>query len=411
MDQEEGARLSIADDLLKTRQNELKASAKAKIPKSWRAGERANGDGTIDRTSDVYDDANVPRTQLLIDHGYDPEKYVIVGAVGHSSWTAYLPKEYRTLSDPKGDVEDAFTFTAHAFKFKVVERSLGNTPADIDELVKGLDSREPYQPPFKITMPGGAWIFAIGDMQFGKLESPLEETAERFVRYVDEAALHIGKASHVHIALLGDCIEGMNSQGGKLRWRTSLTLTEQVRVVRRLVMYAVEAFAPMCDRLTIASIPGNHDEAGSRDLHTRSDDSWAIEAVVAVEDAISMSKRQDLKHVEIYVPGPDQHGVVMEVGGMRVAHIHGHQHPMGKHWAWMSGQSLGRQPEGEADLLLEGHWHHFQHDEEGHREYVGVPAVETESVWWKHKKGTPGNPGALILRIKDGKLASTHRLR
>lgn len=230
---------------------------------------------------------------------------------------------------------------------------------------------------------------------------------------VEDLALQLRhyEVEHLHIAWLGDCIEGVNSQGGKLRWRTTLTLTEQVRVLQRYMMYAIEVLAPHAKRLTVSSIPGNHDEANGRDLQTRMDDSWAVQALVSVEDAITFSRREDLKHVECYVPGPDQQGVTLEVGGMTVASVHGHQfRSTAKAFDWWKGQHFGGQDEGQADLLLHGHFHHWETEEQGKRLRVCVPAMEAESVWWKHRTGTPGNPGSLLLRIRRGRVDRIDRL-
>lgn len=409
--------MSLADDLLATTQVELKKKAEQQVPKAWRASERRNDDGSYDVTSQPYEGSyEASEASLLVDHGYNPETHMIVGGWKQSAWTAYKPKEYRRLTEDGDADEDleAFTFTAKAFKFKVVERPEGQSASDVEELIRALDSRPSWARPGETCKtPGEAFIFAMGDYQLGKVEAPLEEVSALFCRNVDDTAYRLkmrGQVKHLHIAWLGDCIEGNQSQGGRLRWRTTLTMTEQVRVLQRLMMYAIEAFAPLCERLTVVSIPGNHDHGFSRDLETRSDDSWAIQAAVAVEDAINFSKREDLKHVETYVPGPDQHSVVMDVGGLRVAHIHGDIHRLGKHFDWLAGQSLGRQPEGDADLLLEGHWHHLQVIEQGHRTYICVPAMESESVWWKHKTGTPGSPGSLLIRVQEGKVGGIERL-
>lgn len=403
---------SLADALLETTQAELRRRAETQIPKAWRASERRNDDGSVDVTSGAYESSyEASEASLLRDHGYDPETHMIQGGWKQSSWTAYRPKEYRRNTED-GDPEDleAYTFTAKAFKFKVVSRPAGSRASDVEDLVRALDGRTP-QPRAEALAGKGTFIYMVGDLQLGKLESPLEEVAEVFLRNVDKAVSRIEGAEHIHIAWMGDCIEGSNSQGGALRWRTTLTITEQVRVLQRLMLYAVEAFAPHCDQLTMVSVPGNHDEAAGRDLQTRADDSWAIQAAVNVEDAINFSQRKDLQHVRVFVPGPDQQGVVLDCGGLRVAHIHGHVHRLGKHFEWLAGQSLGRQPEGDADLLLEGHWHHLQWLEQAPRTYICAPAMESESVWWKHKTGTPGAPGSLLIRIEDAQVTTVERLR
>ena len=410
--------MSLADDLLATTQVELRKKAEQQIPKAWRASERRNDDGSSDVTSQAYEGSyEASEASLLADHGYDPETHMILGGWRQSSWTAYKPKEYRRLTEDGDADEDleAFTFTAKAFKFKVVERPQGARSSDVEDLIRALDSRVPAAPaPERLANAAqGGVILAIGDTQIGKMENPLEGLSDRFTTVVDDAAYRLkmrGPVKHLHIAWLGDCIEGANSQGGKLRWRTTLTIVDQVRVLQRYMMYAIEALAPHAERLTVSSIPGNHDEAFSRDLATRSDDSWAIQALVSVEDAIKFSRREDMAHVECYVPGPDQQGVTIDVAGLRVAQVHGHQFRVGREYTWWQGQTFGGQDEGSADLLLHGHQHHFTVEEQGKRTRIGVPAMEAESVWYKQSTGTGGNPGSLLLTVEEGRVATIDRL-
>lgn len=407
--------MSIQNELLKTTQAEARRKAEARIPKAWRAGERHNDDGTSDVTSRPYEDSyEASEAALLVDHGYDPDTHMIIGGWRQSSWTAYKPAEYRELSDPDGDAEDAFTFTAKAFKFKVAKRPEGQSASDVSALVSSLDKWKPPAKPKRPAVEDGALILAIGDTQIGKIESPLDDLVDLFKAHVDQAVAEYQamkhRPGHVHLAWLGDCIEGQESQGGKNRWRTVLTMTEQVRVLQRLMVYAVKAFAPHCNRLTVVSVPGNHDEAARRDLGTRADDSWAVQALVSVEDALSLSENPALEKVECYVPGPDQHGVTLDVGGATIAHVHGHQFRPRKEYDWWQGQAFGGQDEGQANVLLHGHQHHYQVEEDGMRTRICTPAMEKESVWWKHKTGTPGNPGSLIIHIEESRPSAIRRL-
>ena len=194
----------------------------------------------------------------------------------------------------------------------------------------------------------------------------------------------------------------MNSQGGSLRWRTTLTMTEQVRLIRRLMLKQIEILAPYAERLTVVSVGGNHDEGYSRDLKTREDDSWAVEALNMVADALEFNPA--FSHVECYVPGPDEQGVVMDVAGTVIAHVHGHKIKPGKWREWWAGQALGRQAYGEADLLLQGHMHHWQVSEDGDRKWICVPAMESGSTWWRDSTGTWGSPAILTFKTKDGRI-------
>ena len=456
--------MTLAAQLLKTQQASLEVAVERAAPKGWKAG-RTTVDGQTTQTSKAYAaEENPEHRQLLLDNGWDPERHKIVGPIRQSTWTAYLPKEYRSNSEEGAPVEDAFTFQAKAYRFNVVERGEGEL--SIDELVEvvnkypaafkprammgvgepeasfptaqtsgqstagggGIGSFAPsassvLQAPqqcdtVSLFRPDLPYVVALGDTQIGKLENPTEELLQRVMDLMQKAVqpLELHKVStgtlakHAHLPWLGDCIEGMNSQGGRLRWRTTLTVTEQVRILRRLMLYQVELVAPLAERVTMVSVPGNHDEANTRDMDTRVDDSWAVEALNQVADALSYNEAA-FGHVECYVPGPDEHAVVMDVGGTIVAHTHGHEHAHNKHFQYWSGQALGEQPMGRAQVWLQGHGHHLQYDESGHRKWLEVPALESKSVWWERKTGTSGSPGLVTFQLDDGELLNLSKLQ
>lgn len=397
--------MSLKDAFLRTRQAALDIAVERARPKTWKAG-RVTQDGVTTVTTDpvAADTPDGTHAELLEAHGFDPARYRIVGPIRSTRWTAYLPKEYRTNSVEGEPVEDAFTFQAKASRFQVVERAEGEL--SIDELVEVVNNYQPGEPPTpaEFMEPGEAYVVALGDAQAGKLESPTEELIGRLLDYMHKAVepLQGRKVEHIHLAWLGDACEGMNSQGGSLRWRTTLTMTEQVRLIRRLMLKQIEILAPYAERLTVVSVGGNHDEGYSRDLKTREDDSWAVEALNMVADALEFNPA--FSHVECYVPGPDEQGVVMDVAGTVIAHVHGHKIKPGKWREWWAGQALGRQAYGEADLLLQGHMHHWQVSEDGDRKWICVPAMESGSTWWRDSTGTWGSPGILTFKTKDGRI-------
>lgn len=280
-------------------------------------------------------------------------------------------------------------------RFTIDDRA--SSDADLDTLVKAA-KRKPTKPK---TTNAGTFVVALGDLQLGKVDG--DGTEGTVGRFVDSIQLSIRewrkhKSSHVVLAHLGDCIEGFQSQGGANAWRTQLTTTEQVRLYRRLVIEQVKAWAPLVDRITLAGVPGNHDEA-HRPLHTYND-SWATEALEQVSDALALAGNYE--HVTTVVPKRDELTVTIDADGTVLALAHGHQFPRGDWGKWWSGQSHNRQPVGEADVLLAGHLHHLRVIGQGKRTFVQVPALESESTWWKHRTGEVGDPGVVTFTAADG---------
>lgn len=380
------------EELLATNQSPFILAEKG-MPTAFRAGS-VKKDGVLTAATGAKPAAfDATHDNLLQDRGYDPAEWRIT-SVTDSEW------DVQTKEGP-----DRF----YAFKFTAVPRGAGEVEApNIDELIAIVnDEPLPVQIARAEQRADKAWVHALGDLQLFKIDGDgVEGTLRRVLASIDAGVYAYlerpsSRPAHVHIAWLGDCIEGFVSQGGKNAWRTNGTLTEQVRLLRRIMLYAIDAYAPYCQRLTVVSVPGNHDEAMRMPVNTRSDDSWAVDALVAVSDAIALNPDK-YSHVECYVPGNDEQGVTLEIGGLVTTHIHGHQYRIGKEWEWWKGQAFGGQQAGLAKLLLYGHQHHFQIDAKGDRLRVCVPALEMESTWWKHKTGEVGAPGGLVFTIIDG---------
>lgn len=336
--------------------------------------------------------------EALQRNGQDPSEWEVVG-VRTSEWTL-----------PSGELGTSARFQ---FKRKVVEGS-----SCIDDLLAVLDNHVPT-PPMGTPFPSefvSEWaergmIVAIGDMQFGKSDGDgTEGTLKRTLKAIDNAVHRLWiyreryHIEHVHIAWLGDHVEGFVSQSGANAWRTTLTLNEQIRLTRRVMLYAMLQLAPHVKRLTMAAVPGNHGESVrfSGKGVTRYDDSHDTESLIAVMDAAELNKEL-YGHVEFYVPDTDELTVLLDVCGTKVAHWHGHQHNPGKHFDWWRKQAFNKASAfHHADLGLAGHLHHEFVDTDGPRTFVQVPSMESESTWFRHRAGTPGNPGLMVLLTADG---------
>ncbi|MBT2587969.1 hypothetical protein [Arthrobacter sp. ISL-95] len=359
------------------------------MPRAFRAGSIKKDGVLTAATGAKPSDFEATHENLLKDRGYDPAEWRIT-SVTDSEW------DVQTKTGPT---------QFQAFKFTAVPRGAGEAERpDIEDLLAVVNTPRVRVEGKRATE--GAWVHGLGDLQLFKMDGDgIEGTLRRVLASIDAGVaqylqLH-DHLAHVHVAWLGDCVEGFVSQGGKNAWRTNGTITEQVRLLRRIMLYAIDAYAPYCKRLTVVSVPGNHDEAMRHPVSTRSDDSWAIDALVAVSDAITLNPDK-YGHVECFVPGPDEQDVTLEIGGKIVTHLHGHQFRIGKEWDFWKGQAFGGQQAGLAKLMLYGHQHHFSLDSKGDRLRVCVPALESESTWWRHKTGEVGAPGGLVFTIIDG---------
>src|SRR5699024_1864004 len=150
-------------------------------------------------------------------------------------------------------------------------------------------------------------------------------------------------------------------------------------------------------KMVMVGVPGNHDEA-MRPIQSYGD-SWAIEAVAAVRDALDLAGTYE--HVTLHAPARDELTMTLDVCGTIVGLAHGHQARSGNYRTWWQGQQMGRQPIGDADLLIFGHLHHLRIERET-RSFWQVPALESESTWYKHTRGGNSEPGIITAVVGGG---------
>lgn len=348
--------------------------------------------------------------KYIEDEGQDPNEWEV------STWykVEYGPKDPvfdqngEPVTDESGEVVTKPRMESVKFTFK--RRLIEGAAVPIDDLLAEIKTYRPVT-----VLPDGDYGFLVllGDMQFGKADADgpqgslqrtidcLNRAADALVRY----RLMGYQVGHIHIAWLGDHIEGFVSQGGTNAWRTSLTLTEQIRLTRRVMLHALLTFAPLAEKVTIAAVPGNHGEAvrfGKSGV-TRFDDSHDTEALIAVADAAAMSPEK-FSHVGFLVPESDELVVLTEVAGTIIAHAHGHQWSPGKHLEWWKGQAFKHGSlMHDAHLLVAGHLHHEFVDSWDHRLFLQVPALEAESTYYRHRQGPGGDPGIVVALTKDGR--------
>lgn len=339
-----------------------------------------DAEGTVDAST---------AQEFLEEEGLDPDDWIATG---------FRKSKWGSADNPMESVR--YTFRRN----DAVEREL----VDLDEVIELVMSAPPAGP-LQVGERGA--LVLLGDMQFGKTDGDgVAGTLRRTVECIDRAAQRIDalrqieSIGHIHVAWLGDHIEGFVSQGGANAWRTDLSLNEQIRLTRRVMLHALETFAPMSNQVSMAAVPGNHGEAvrfNGKGV-SRYDDSHDTESLIAVADAASLNPAA-FGHVKFYVPKTDELTVMVDVAGTAVAHAHGHQWRPGKHFEWWKGQSFNKDSAmHDADLLVAGHLHHEHIDTDGYRTFIGVPAMEQESTWWRHSTGTGGAPGLILALTHEG---------
>lgn len=296
---------------------------------------------------------------------------------------------------------------ARKVSFKRREASTAVEEADIEAIMAqyNLDRRLPmnYTRERLLMIPAG-------DLQLGKPDGGgSAATIERFCRITDEIADEIkvgGFNTSLILPWMGDCIEGLVSQKGRLVASLDLTITQQVRAYRRLMMHQIGVLAPLAVKILIPVLPGNHDET-YREQSMPVTDSWAIEGASAVADW--MSGRPEYEHVEFVFPEDGELGITVNVGTEAAPHVisfhHGHSAstPAGI-IPWWKNQAHGRQHAGQADMLVTAHFHHLRVEHTGgNRTWLQIPALDGGSDWYRLRSGEHGVTGMVSVEITPGR--------
>ena len=381
--------MSLGDDLEALASPGTSGSDHKKIgtPEGWRPRMELGNDGGF-LISHAHLANEVPdAADLLKEFDLDPSQWIVTG-VRKSRWQRY-----------DGEWLEAARVTLAPARKVSTELS-----TDVEELIKAVAKWRPTSRQKPVTGDLAA-LFCVGDTQYGKdagdgtggtiarMDRGLTASLERH-RELVKTGRGIGQ---IVLPQLGDCIEGSTSQNGKVLGRSDLSITQQVRIGRRVLMNWVKAFAPLSESVIVPVVPGNHDEP-HRILITDPVDSWQVEIASAVQDACA--ENPALAHVQFRYPSRDDSTLALNIAGTHVGFVHGHQ--ARDLQTWWQGQATGKTPVGAADVLISAHFHHFRAQQVGPRLWLQIPAMDGGSAWFRNTRGLDSPTGIVSLVVGDG---------
>lgn len=363
-----------------------------KTPEAWRPRMEIDSDGgflvSTPRPAGEMPDA----VEILAEFDLDPNAWS-VESLRKSRWQNHA-----------GDWLEAYRVSLKPF-----QKSLNSElDLDVDQLISEVSKWKPGKSE-KQTSGELAYVFAPSDQQIGKKNGSdgTAESIERILKGTERAVNRlkelrkIGRSiGTVVIALPGDHVEGNVSQGGKLQSQAAsdLGLTEQTRVARRLLLAQVKAFAPLCERLVIPVVNGNHDEV-TRQVIADPSDGWNVEIASAVQDACA--ENPNLGHVEFRFPEKTHQTLAIEINGTMLGLFHGHQ--AGRDVTkYLSSQAAGQTALGMCDVWISGHYHNYKSMDIGHRFWVQAPTTDPGSSWFRDRHGMDSPTGVLTMVIGEG---------
>jgi len=384
--------MSLADDLSQLGNDEQRKRERKDIPSGFEPGIEYDSSGGVLRSIPRPAGDEPDHAELLAEFELDPAKWRITG-LRRSKWQRW----------------DETWLESFRATFVPTSGALHVPIDDLLEVVSKWKPQKPVSSPVKGSVSNVAYVVVLADTQVGKIDGGgSEEIIKNVLHKTDLAATRLKELrksgreiNTVYLPQLGDCIEGMNSQGGKHIWRTDLDLTSQIRVYRRLLLHMVKTFAPLADRVIVPCVPGNHDEAVriGNSMATTYTDSFALDAASAVADALA--DHPDYKHISFTFPKYDTLTVTLDICGTVVGLAHGHQ-CRGKVLDWWKNMAHGQRDIGEATLLLTGHYHHLHMEQTGRKTWIQAPALDGGSTWFENSTGQSAPAGMLTLVVGNG---------
>lgn len=359
--------------------------------------DHATGEGIL-TTPPEPADKEPDFAEHLRELGYSPDEYAIdQGGVRVSLWESPTKDGVQVL---------------RAIRARVVKKHAG-LGFDADALIAEIKRHKPPKTKPQPVEQGGCLVVCVADTQIGKPDSPdgsgAAYTVNEFLRIIGAVEARtkelrrIGRPiNSLLVACLGDLVEGCDgSFYPNQTFTVELDRREQTRVMRRLLLKAMERWARLFPEVTLAAVAGNHGEnragrssnKGGISNPADSDDLAVPEQVLEILAA----NPDTYGHVRGAIGG-DPYTRVVEAGGHVVGMLHGHMaresgQAAAKIARWYEQQSAGRQPIAAADVVISGHYHHlFINESNGAVTFIQCPSLEGGS-YYTAVKGAAHNPG------------------
>mgnify|MGYP003627809073 CR=1 FL=1 len=357
-----------------------------KAPKDFRPGvvfDGSEGTATTEGLAELpnFDD-------FLLERGYPPEEYEIIGTPRTSQWQQREGGDY---------------LTSYRFSFRKKALSV-----DLPALFASARKTKP--PVIKVKAKEKALIICPADLQVGKAGGSRGGTPELIARVFesfDKIELQMKQGwERIYILDMGDIIESFSSkaQFGQLQ-SNDLSPMQQTDLAASL-MYELIKRATKYAPVTYGSVASNHcqnrfmgQQVGKPGL-----DDWGI---VILQQLRRLTTEVGLD-VDYLIPQPDDEGFAFQYGVNTIGVVHGHQaaRPAGVVKYWSDAVFGSQWLNASVDCLISAHFHHLaleelgqRHDGRGSKFWVQCPTSDAGSDWFRRKSGTDSTTGILTIEL------------
>lgn len=357
----------------------------------------ADGSVTVDAIAETVSEADA----VLAARGIDADQYNVT--YGFSEWDG-----------PDGTRKQAVRIKAAPKPVSVLTE---DRKPDIDELFAIIENDEPV---IGGIVGAGTLVVTPADWQIGKVDyhGGSAETLQRIRNSLTALCERIDARSKSYqtivLAELGDVVENFYNTSSQ-RETNDLDITSQIRVARRMLLEVIRELAKRCYNLVYVTVPSNHGSVrvGQQAQAATTDNDWGLSISEQIEDVLKENPAA-YGHVQVVRPSRLEESVTVTVADAddpekpysdtKIGFVHGHQASSpDKLGEWWKGQSHGRRPVGEADILVTGHWHSLRVQHSGDARWLIVaPTSDAGSSWFTSRTGGFSQMGMLSFEVEDG---------
>jgi len=327
-------------------------------PQGWEPGiQLGQNGGTIitEPLNEIPTDWTKILEELLPD-GFDVSQYEIEGStIEVRAWD--------------GNIGNGEVKRFYYFKAKVKRKGIEESVLDLSDIIQAAKKAKPKK--VAEVENDRTYFIQLTDLQAGQADGDGHEgmvnRALQIPELVKQDLAELKRAgtpaTSIFVPITGDLVEGVIGFYEMQNFSVSLDRREQTKLVRRLVTEILMGIADNGLPVHVAVVPGNHGENRQNGkAFTTLSDNDDVAVLEQIAEAFSMTDK--FSHVTFSFPATDRLSLTVEVQGWIVGLTHGHVArttgtPSAKILAWFKSMAATRDPIGDSDILITGHYHHI----------------------------------------------------
>ncbi len=376
----------------------LGPAPKVEAPVGWKPAVEFNGEEGEATTTGYLPDEKPDFEKFLVEAGFDPAKYEIVGEPRTSRWQVARPFPL----DPQW-------LTAYKFRFRTKLDNATPLPLLYSQAKKTkVSSLSPVA-------NGKVLVIATADYQVGKVASRgnSADLVARLMQSFDRIEKHLKRNKYEQVIILdaGDIIENFGNAANLAQLQSNdLSIMDQIDLAATL-QWDLLKLASKYAKTTYASVGSNHCQwRVSKQTVGKPVDDWGI---FIVKQLRKLATEVGLD-VKFLIPADYDESLAFDPFGDKfhvIGLFHGHQ--AGRPDAvpnWLDKQVAGLQPLANYTLAVSGHFHHTRIQQlgaahnGGSRWWVQASTSDNGSDWYRLRAGQDSTTGITAFELEQGVL-------